>query len=51
MFKPCRSLRFTHQVKFSSSLWKMRSIRSPGPPFCLRSFSNTRMAAQACTGG
>ena len=25
MFKPCGSFRFTHQVKFSSSLWKIRS--------------------------
>ena len=31
--RPSLSLRFTHQVKFSSSLWKMRSrnARSPLP--------------------
>ena len=37
MFRPCWSLRFTHQVKFSSSLWKTRSRKavSPTPPFQL----------------
>ena len=29
--RPCASLRFTHQVKFSSSLWKTRSRKARSP--------------------
>ena len=49
---PERSLRFTHQVKLSTSLWKARSShsRSPWPRrACSRRY--VKMVAQACTGG
>src|SRR5207248_3037902 len=51
--RPSASLRMTHQVKFSISLWNTRSrnARSPWHPRCLRSIWNTRHVAQACTGG
>ena len=41
---PAASLRLTHQVKLSSSLWKTRSrkARSPLSPRCLRSIWKTR---------
>ena len=52
-FRPSASLRFTHHVKFSSSLWKTRSrnTMSPPSPRRLRSIWNTRQVAQAWTGG
>ena len=45
---PAASLRLTHHVKFRSSFWKIRwrNSWSRAP-----SSSNTRSAAQACTGG
>ena len=50
--RPWVSLRFTHQVKFSSSLWKTRSRNArSGLPRRLCSILYTRQAAQACTGG
>ena len=49
---PWKSLRLTHQVKFSSSFWKARSRNSrSGTPLMLRSILYTRQTAQACTGG
>ena len=45
---PPTSLRLTHQVKLSSSLCMTRARKSWSRP---PSISNTRSAAQACTGG
>ena len=52
MLRPCSSLRFTHQVKFIDSLLNMRFRKAwSGRPHSARSVSNTRQAAQACSGG
>ncbi len=47
LLPPC-SLLSTHQVKFISSLWKIRArkVKSVRP-----SISKTLIAAHACTGG
>ena len=57
-FRPPASFRFTHQVKVSNCFCRIRfrKSRSPGScgsfwRRCFRSISNTRQAAQACTGG
>src|SRR5215470_15452414 len=51
-FLPSASLRFTHQVKFSSSFWKMRSRKARSAlPHIRLSILYTRQAAQAWTGG
>ena len=52
MLRSFASLRFTHQVKLSSSLWNAisRNLRS-ACPVMMRSIWNTRSTAQACTGG
>ena len=52
MLLPSASLRFTHQVKLSSSFWNTRSRkgRSPRPLACF-SRLYTCQVAQACTGG
>ena len=47
-FLPPASSRFTHQVKFTSSLSKIRERNSVSRP---SSIANTSSAAQACTGG
>ena len=53
MLLPRWSLRFTHQVKLSSSFMNTRSRkrRSPASPRAARSAWNTRHADQACIGG
>ena len=50
---PSASLRLTHQVKLSSSLWKTRSrnARSPLPRALAARSCRRASAAQACTGG
>src|SRR6476646_865622 len=49
---PSASLRLTHQLKFMSSLWKMRSRKSQSfLPDWIESILNTHHAAHACTGG
>ena len=47
-FEPSRSWRFTHHVKLTSSLSKMRLRKSVSRP---PSIAKTSSAAQACTGG
>src|SRR4030095_11756726 len=53
MLLPPASLRLTHHVKLSRSLWKMdsRNWRSPLPPLIFSSYLNTCHAANAFTGG
>ena len=48
MLSPSASLRFTHQVKLISSLWKARARNSKSVPPSMR---NTASAAHAWTGG
>src|SRR6202012_516276 len=51
-FLPKRSLRFTHQLKFSVSLVKERLRNSTSPlPSSACSVRYRKMVAQACTGG
>ena len=47
-FEPLASSRFTHQVKFTSSLSKIRLRKSKSRP---PSMAKTSSAAHACTGG
>src|SRR5262249_8046584 len=49
---PVRSLRFTHQVQLSLSLWKARSSQSIAPcPRRICSNREVQMVDHACTGG